>query len=166
VRVLGVDPGLDGALAVIETSLDALLVQDMPVAKSGTGTRREVVPVLLAELIRAWRPDVAWVEKVHAMPKQGVSSTFTFGLGYGVVLGVLAALDVPVRLVTPLAWKRGLGLDAAKLGSRAMAMRMFPREAALFARVRDDGRAEAALLAWHGTGTFQDKTTQATKKAA
>ena len=149
-RVLGVDPGLTGALAVIETSLDLLSVRDMPVAKSGTGTRREVVPVLLAELIRAWRPDVAWVEKVHAMPKQGVSSTFTFGLGYGVVLGVLAALDVPVRLVAPGTWKRGLGLDAAKQGSRAMAMRVFPREAALFARVRDDGRAEAALLAGYG----------------
>jgi crossover junction endodeoxyribonuclease RuvC len=154
VRVLGIDPGLDGALAVIETSLDTLVVRDMPVARSGTGTRREVVPVLLAELIREWRPDVAWVEKVHAMPKQGVSSTFTFGLGYGVVLGVLAALDVPVRLIAPLQWKRGLGLDAAKLGSRAMAMRTFPREAALFARARDDGRAEAALLAWFG----MDKT--------
>lgn len=156
-RVLGVDPGLDGAFAMIESSLDLLQVRDMPVAKSGTGTRREVVPVLLAELIRAWRPDMAWVEKVHAMPKQGVSSMFTFGQGYGVVLGVLAALDVPVHLITPGTWKRGLGLDAAKHGARAMAMRMFPCDAALFSRVRDDGRAEAALIAYRGLKWSSDQ---------
>lgn len=150
-RVLGVDPGLDGALGLVETSLDVVLARDMPVAKSGTGQRREVVPTLIAELVRVWNPQVAFVEKVHAMPKQGVSSVFTFGLGYGVLLGVLSALEVPIVLVTPRTWKTALGLNADKAGSRAMAMRMFPRDARLFQRAGDDGRAEAVLIAWWGS---------------
>jgi crossover junction endodeoxyribonuclease RuvC len=149
-RVLGADPGLDGALGLVETSLDVVLARDMPVAKSGTGQRREIVPTLLAELIKSWRPDAAFVEKVHAMPKQGVSSVFTFGLGYGTLLGVLSALEVPLILVTPNTWKRAMGLGADKSGSRAMAMRLFPRDAGLFQQVKDDGRAEAVLIAWWG----------------
>lgn len=153
-RVLGVDPGLGGALGLVESSLDVVLARDMPVAKSGTGQRREVVPALLADFVREWRPDVAFVEKVHAMPAQGVSSVFTFGQGYGVVRGVLAALDVPVHLITPGLWKARLSLTADKAGARAMAMRLFPRDAALFSRVRDDGRAEAVLIAYFGSQHF------------
>lgn len=149
-RVLGIDPGLDGALALIETSLDMLVIRDMPVAFSGTGKRREVVPTLLAQIIRDMEPDVAWLERVHAMPAQGVSSSFTFGQCYGMLRGVLGALGVPVHRVTPGAWKRELRLDQAKAGARAMAANLFPREAHLFSRVKDHDRAEAALLAWIG----------------
>jgi len=149
-RVLGIDPGLDGALGLVESSLDVVLARDMPVAKSGVGQRRELVPALLAELVRDWRPDMAFVEKVHSMPKQGVASVFTFGKGYGVVLGVLAALDVPTHLVTPNTWKAWARLGRDKTGLRAMAARLFPRDAGLFARAGDDGRAEAVLIAWYG----------------
>lgn len=149
-RVLGVDPGLGGALALIETSLDHLVVHDMPVAPSGTRGRREITPVLLANMIRALDPDVAYLELVHAMPKQGVTSVFTFGQGYGMLRGVLGALSVPTHLVRPEAWKRVLRLDQDKAGARAMAINLFPRHATLFARAKDHDRAEAALLAWVG----------------
>ncbi len=55
--------------------------------------------------MRAMLPDFAAVERVHSMPGQGVASTFTFGLGYGRVLGALEALGVPTVLVEPRAWK-------------------------------------------------------------
>jgi crossover junction endodeoxyribonuclease RuvC len=161
-RVLGIDPGLTGALALIETSLDALVIRDMPVARSGTGTRQEIVPVLLAEMIRALDPDVAFLERVNAMPKQGVSSVFTFGQGYGMIRGVLAALLVPVELVTPGHWKRIMRLDKDKSRARAVAMNLFPRDAKMFQRVKDHDRAEAALLAWLGLRMVagENKTTK------
>ena len=81
------------------------------------------------------------------MPKQGVASTWTFAEGYGVVLGVLGALQVPVRLVTPRTWKEAAGLGKDKNASRQRAVELWPHCSLLFARVKDDGRAEAALIA-------------------
>jgi crossover junction endodeoxyribonuclease RuvC len=158
VRVLGVDPGLTGAFAIIETSLDLLLVWDMPVALSGTGTRKEVVPVFVADIVRDNQPiDVCFIERVGAMPKQGVSSVFSFGRSYGVVLGVLGALRVPVHLVPPADWKRTMKLGQDKSAARAMAVRMFPDSAHYFQRVRDHDRAEATLIACCGLKWSSDQ---------
>jgi crossover junction endodeoxyribonuclease RuvC len=156
-RVLGVDPGLTGAFAVIETSLDLLLIWDMPTAFSGTGTRKEVVPVFVADIIRDNHPDVCFIERVGAMPKQGVSSVFSFGRSYGVVLGVLGALRVPVHLVSPGDWKRAMKLGQDKSAARAMAARLFPHAGHYFQRVRDHDRAEAALIACCGVKWVGDK---------
>lgn len=152
VRVLGLDPGLTGAVAVWDTALDALIVRDMPVAnKSGANTtRREVVPEWLANIIREWSPDVAWIEQVSAMPKQGVSSVFSFGVSYGIARGVLGALQVNTHFVTPAEWKRALRLSSDKSAARALASRLFSANAPEFARKCDDGRAEAALLTHFG----------------
>jgi crossover junction endodeoxyribonuclease RuvC len=149
-RVLGVDPGLTGAIALWDTAIDGLLLRDMPVGSTAKATRREVVPEWLAQLIREYEPDLAWLEQVSAMPKQGVSSVFSFGCSYGMARGVLAALAIPTHLVTPAVWKRALGLGSDKSHSRALAARVFARHAGEFARVRDDGRAEAALLTHYG----------------
>ena len=149
-RVLGIDPGLTGALALIETSLDMLIVRDMPVAMAGKGRGHEVVPTWLADAVRALNPDVAILERVHSMPGQGVHSVFSFGDSVGTVRGVLGALGVPVHRPSPGAWKRALRLDQDKHAARAMAASLFPREAAYFTRVKDHDRAEAALLAWYG----------------
>ena len=81
------------------------------------------------------------------MPKQGVSSTFKFGKAYGVVIGVVAALKIPVHFVAPSVWKRHFGLSADKEEARARALQYWPERAELFARKKDHGRAEAALLA-------------------
>jgi crossover junction endodeoxyribonuclease RuvC len=158
VRVLGVDPGLTGAFAVIETSLDLLLVWDMPVALSGTGSRKEVIPVFVADIVRDTAPDVCFIERVGAMPKQGVSSVFSFGRSYGVVLGVLGALRVPVHLIAPAQWKRTMKLGQDKAAARAMAVRLFPDAGHYFTRVRDHDRAEAALIAACGLMTVRDGT--------
>ncbi len=91
------------------------------------------------------------------MPKQGVASTFAFGKAYGVILGVTATIGYRTVHVRPNIWKKTMGLNADKGRSRRMACDRWPLTADVFARVRDDGRAEAALLAaW-----YTDKATTA-----
>ena len=151
-RVLGLDPGATGALAMIDTELAALVVCDMPstLIKVGKQHRRQISEFWLADILRVYEPDAAWIERVHALPKQGVTSSFSFGLSYGLARGVLAALGVPVQLVTPQEWKREFRLGADKNEARIIAARLFPANATCFARAKDDGRAEAALLALFG----------------
>jgi crossover junction endodeoxyribonuclease RuvC len=151
-RVLGVDPGVTGALAMLDTDLSALVVCDMPstLIKVGKTHRRQLSEFWLADTLRIYAPDEAWIERVHALPKQGVASSFSFGLSYGLARGVLAALGVRVTLVTPNEWKRSFRLGPDKNEARLVASRLFPANAAYFIRARDDGRAEAALLALFG----------------
>jgi crossover junction endodeoxyribonuclease RuvC len=151
-RVLGVDPGAGGALAMLDTDLDALVVCDMPsvLIKVGRHHRRQISEFWLADVLRVYAPDEAWIERVHALPKQGVTSSFSFGLSYGLARGVLAALGVKVTLVTPNEWKRAFRLGPDKAEARVIASRLFPANAHAFTRAKDDGRAEAALLALFG----------------
>jgi crossover junction endodeoxyribonuclease RuvC len=133
------------------------MVWDMPVAVAGAGTRKEVVALYVGDIIRDVAPDACFIERVNAMPGQGVSSVFSFGRSYGLVLGALGALRVPVHLVSPADWKRRMRLDRDKNSARAMATRMFPDAGHYFTRVRDHDRAEAALLAWFGTKWLHDE---------
>ena len=158
-RVLGIDPGLGGALAMLDTELPgALAIADIPtvLVSHGRGRRREINEAMLASLLRRYEPDVAWLERVHSLPKQGVSSTFSFGVTYGVIRGVLAALSVPVNLVTPQEWKKHHRIGKEKAFARAAAVRLFPSHAERFDRVKDDGRAEAALLALYGVARHSE----------
>ena len=138
--ICAIDPGLTGAVAFYFPEQDAISVYDMPVVD------KDVDAASLAEMLRRFNPDFAIVERVASRPGQGVSSAFKFGGGFGIVRGVIAALGVPMRLVTPQRWKKSMGLDADKEKSRAMALRKWPSRSELFARKKDHGRAEAALL--------------------
>jgi hypothetical protein len=75
---------------------------------------------------------------------------FAFGRGFGSILGVLAALRVPVELVTPATWKRTLSVPAGKDGARLRASQLLPAHGGHWRRAKDDGRAEASMLAWYG----------------
>ena len=92
----------------------------------------------------------AYLEDVHAMIGWGIGSAFRFGESMGVVQGVLGALGVPLFRVSPQKWKKALGLSREKDASRKLATETFPKYAELFARCKDDNRAEAALLAKYG----------------
>lgn len=144
--LLGVDCGLSGAWALLIDG-DLVDVGDMPAADGAVSAH------LLHEAIPA-RGDgqaCAFVEIANAMPGQGVSSTWKFARATGVVEGVLAGKGWPMVTVSPAKWKRDLGLGKDKGSSRAMAARLWPHRAQWFARVKDDGRAEAALLAYWGS---------------
>ncbi len=144
---VGIDPGLSGAVAALDTATGALLwVEDMPTMPATKG-KADVSAPLLADLLRGEIVTLAAVEAVHSMPRQGVASAFRFGQGYGTVIGVLGTLGSPVRYVTPQAWKRDMRVTADKGTARTRAAELWPAHAHLFARVKDDGRAEAALIA-------------------
>lgn len=149
--VLGVDPGLSGALALVELSTGALVdVLDMPVHR--IGSKHALAEYELARVLDdlAARIVEAWLETPTPRPGQGVQSIATSLRNYGVLRGIIVANFVPVHDVAPATWKRAAKLSADKDESRAMAQRMFPGFADRFVRKGDDGRAEAVLIAAHG----------------
>lgn len=118
--VIGIDPGLFGTIAVLGM-VGRLTVTDMPtvVIERNGREKRELDAAALAAILRAVPATAAaWLERVGAMPGQGVSSMFAFGRAVGVVEGVLAAAGVPVSYVAPAAWKRALAVSAGKDGAR------------------------------------------------
>lgn len=146
--VIGVDPGKSGAIAILDRQGRLYDVHDMPVVGP------IISPVLLGELVHNWIDPfslppygTAVIEDVHAMPKQGVSSVFSFGRSLGVAEGVMAGEGLAIAYVSPARWKRGMGLSADKGVSRRRAIEQWPHMGKAFARVKDDGRAEAALIA-------------------
>jgi hypothetical protein len=150
-RILGIDVGAAGALALITPGGELIDSADMPVLRDGPKNRAAVNAPLLAELVYRWHATEAIVEHVSARPGEGAVGAFAFGRSRGVVEGVLAACGVPARFITPASWKRIIGLTlASKDAARAEAIRRWPAQANLFARVKDDGRAEAALIAVAG----------------
>lgn len=152
--IIGVDIGSRGAIAIMTEDGGLISVEDMPCLNDGPAGRRAVNGPLLASLITKSNATKAYVEMVNARPGEGAVGAFAFGRSLGVVLGVLAALSIPVTLIAPAAWKRTVGIppgkDGAKDAARSQALRRWPDKAALFARVKDDGRAEPALLALAG----------------
>ena len=163
---LGIDPGLDGAIGVLRDD-DTLAVHDIPTLKVGSAGKRVVDHAALATLLdvihRGGCPALAVIEQVASSPQMGVSSAFAFGDGYGVVKGALAAHFVPLRFVTPVSWKRALRLVSGsnKDMSRRRASEIFPRSAHLWPLVKHDGRAEAALIAWHCRDLWRQEARQA-----
>lgn len=142
--VIGVDPGLTGALALLDSYGQLLDVHDMPVMGKGVSARG------VADIIRDFQTDirevVCVIEDVHSMPKQGVASSFGFGRSKGVVEGAAAAAGLRIIYVTPALWKRQMKVTAKKGSSRDLATDRWPKFADQFKRVKDDGRAEAALI--------------------
>lgn len=144
--MLGVDIGITGALALLGDG--QATVYDMPTL--GERGRRAYDVAAIARLLGELGPEVAVLEDVHAMPGQGVASTFTLGYGAGLLLGLLRGMGTPVELVSPRAWKRDLGLGKDKRQSLELARQLFPHLADRLQRGRDHNRAEALLLAhWY-----------------
>ena len=145
--IIGVDPGKSGAIALLDDDGRLYEVADMPVVGP------IISPVLLAEIVHNWIHPLALppygmavIEDVHAMPEQGVSSVFSFGRSLGVAEGVLAGEGLAITYVSPAKWKRALGLTKDKGASRRRAIETWPHMGKAFARVKDNGRAEAALI--------------------
>ena len=149
---IGIDPGLNGAIAFFDIAKGHLSVIDMPVVEMlrGGKKKREVSAQMLAQIIRlAERPCTAMFERVNAMPGQGVTSVFSFGRSSGIVEGVLAALAIPMHIITPQVWQKAASVRGGKDGALQRATELFPAYAGLFARKKDDGRADAACMAWY-----------------
>lgn len=144
--VIGIDPGQTGAIVVVgDCGLSGVF--DMPVIDKWINS------TLLAGIIDEIESsgpslDLAVVEKVRSMPGQGVASMFKFGAAWGMAVQSVAFL--PIEEPSPAVWKKVMGLSKDKGASRDLAIKLWPSDADLFKRVKDDGRAEAALLAEYG----------------
>jgi crossover junction endodeoxyribonuclease RuvC len=153
-RVLGIDIGSQGAIALLTGAGDLVEVVDMPILRDGPKGRPNVSAALLADIVVNMKAATAYVEFVGARPGEGAVGAFAFGRSRGVIEGVCGAAGVPLSFLTPAHWKRLVGIAPGKEGTkdaaRSEAIRRWPAHAALFARVRDDGRAESALIAVAG----------------
>ena len=154
--IIGVDPGFSGAIAILgppEIGITPpLTIVDMPTIPGAKGKTELNYSEVLSSLTRsiAGMKTIMWLERVSAMPRQGVSSMFRFGQQFGALEMAAAANKHELHYVTPATWKSYFKLSADKGVARGEAIRRFPDQAHLFARVKDDGRAEAALIAIYG----------------
>jgi crossover junction endodeoxyribonuclease RuvC len=146
--VVGVDPGLTGAIALLRDG-EYAEVYDIPTMGRGKGTKQQVNCAELTCIIRSCPPCPVFFESVGSMPGQGVSSTFNFGRTVGAIEATFVALGFPINYVTPQVWKRAHGLlGSDKDAARTKAIQQFP--GAPLARKRDIGRADALLMAQWG----------------
>ena len=147
-RMIGVDPGLSGAIVLLENN-EPIEWEMMPVMKVGHQTRVNGAAVF--DFIAASCAVHVFIEQVHAMPKQGVSSMFTFGHAAGVVEGVVAALSLPYTLVTPQHWKKQAGLIGTdKDAARSRAIQLWPKWKEIHKKIKGQAYADAALIARYG----------------
>lgn len=157
---IGIDPGKSGAVAAINGT--EVKLYDTPVARI-KDSKNDYIPSAMAKIIKdleATRPCFIVLEKVHAMPGQGVSSMFSFGEGLGLWKGIIAAYGIPYELVAPQTWKKAMMADMPrdnKDASRIVATRLFPNAVDMLSRKKDDGRAEALLMAEYGKRLQKDR---------
>ena len=149
---IGIDPGNTGAVAFVENK-EFTNVVDMPLVTVRNRTELDLVSLkqILVDNLKEGSHVV--LEKVGVMPKQGVASSGAFMRAFGMIEGLIVGLGLPYTLVIPRTWKKQMlpGLDtSSKDSSRYRVMQMFPDHAKLFMRKKDDGRAEAVLLALYG----------------
>jgi crossover junction endodeoxyribonuclease RuvC len=143
--VIGIDPGLKGGIVVMVDGRIAKTVK-MPVVKGDGGSWVDFGEV--ASILKYERPDLVAIEKVHSMPGQGVASVFTFGLGFGGLIGVCAGLGVPYSLVRPAEWQRKAfaGMDK-KLGKGRSILYVKQKYPECEPAHKHDGIADAVCIA-------------------
>lgn len=139
--ICGIDPGAKGAIALLYK--EKAFVYDMPMLGKEVNGRE------VAALFKDFKPEHIFLEQVNSFG-MGRTSAYNFGQGVGILKGVIAALEIPYTLITPQKWKKHFGLSKEKDRSRLLATRLYPIMADKFIRKKDDGRAEAILIAKYG----------------
>jgi crossover junction endodeoxyribonuclease RuvC len=142
--ICGIDPGISGAIAWITEAGHLIEVVDMPTIK--INGKNKVNPQILTYIFDMRMPNLVVIEDVGVFKGNGAVSMFNFGYSAGILAGVCAGLRMPMTFYRPAVWKRAAGVPADKGAARQMAQRFWPGSRD-FDRVKDDGRAEAALLA-------------------
>ena len=149
-KIIGIDPGLSGAIAVLENN-KVLNIFDMPVMSEGKKNKRQLNSALLVNLIKdsIKNDEVSVVvEQVNAMPGQGVTSMFNFGQTFGAIKGICAALELPIFFVRPSKWKKHFELiNSSKDSSRTKAIEMYPKLSNQLAKKKDVNKSDAILIA-------------------
>ena len=152
---IGIDPGLTGAITIIDEDIH-IIDTPITVIKSGKKNKRVYIESEMAKILIPYRrmQGMAVIEKQTSMPGQGVASTLSIGIGEGLWLGMLAALQIPYDRITPQSWKKEMltGMGKEKSASCYKAQQLYPdgeffgpRGGAL------DGRGDSFLMARYCT---------------
>ncbi len=149
--IIGIDPGLNGAIAVLENN-KVLDIFDVPVMPEGKKNKRQLNSAQLAKLLKDIiheNDDVmVVVENVSAMPGQGVTSMFNFGQTFGAIKGICAAMSLPIFFVRPAKWKKHFDLiNSSKDASRTKAIEMYPLISDKLSKKKDVNKSDAILIA-------------------
>lgn len=166
-HVLGIDPGINGALVLVAASRAGdervVSVHDMPFVTVLVG-RKQRKRIDVAKLVTFFQClvntmpiDAIWIEDVHAMPNEGAVGAFSFGRSVGLVEATAHACGIAPRFVAPARWKGALHCPADKTRAREYATRLLPDAWHYWRRVKDDGRAEAALIACYGLAMVHER---------
>ena len=150
-RVIGIDPGLSGAIAILEDN-KVLQIFDMPVMAEGKKNKRQLNNAQLVNIIKENTQEseekAVVVEQVNAMPGQGVTSMFNFGQTFGAIKGICAALNLPIFFVRPTKWKKHFELiNSSKDSSRTKAIEMYPSLSNQLSKKKDVNKSDAILIA-------------------
>ena len=156
-KIIGIDPGLSGGIAVLENN-KVLNIFDMPVMSEGKKNKRQLNSALLVNLIKRNLDNssevAVVVEQVNAMPGQGVTSMFNFGQSFGVIKGICAALSLPIYFIRPSKWKKHFNLiNTNKDASRTKAIELYPKNSNELSRKKDSNRADSILIARYFSDT-------------
>ena len=150
-KIIGIDPGLGGAIAILENK-NVLKLFDMPVMAEGKKNKKQLNSAQLVNIIKKninKSDDIAVVvEQVNAMPGQGVTSMFNFGQTFGAIKGVCAALNLPIFFVRPSKWKKYFELiNSSKDSSRTKVIEMYPSLSSQLSKKKDVNKSDAILIA-------------------
>lgn len=153
-KILGIDPGLSGALAILdcEARRRPRLVSTIDVPTVGDDARRRPWCAPITEwLVEHPDIDVAFVERAQAMPDQGASSGFIYGRATGYLEAIVLCSGITLRSAEPSVWKRRFGLiKKDKAASLALARTFVDGVGDKLDRAKDEHRAEAMLIAAFG----------------
>ena len=151
--ILGIDPGVSGAISVLENK-KVIEVFEMPTMIDGKKNKKQVngsqVSNIIKEKINSNKEKeiIVVVEHVNAMPGQGVTSMFNFGQSFGVIKGICSALSLPIYFVRPSKWKKHFNLiKTNKDASRTKAIEIYPEISSNLSRKKDSNKADAILIA-------------------
>lgn len=145
-RIVGIDPGMEGAAALIITDMVTVTFEDAPTVAVKKG--RDYLVGEMASIMMRLKPDRVGIEKLVGFPKMSNVACFKLGFGLGLWEGILAALCIPYTSIRPQEWKKDFGLiNQPKEASRACAQRLFPSASRHLERAKDHNRADALLIA-------------------
>ena len=150
-KILGIDPGLSGAIAILENK-KVISLFDMPVMAEGKKNKKQLNSAQLVNIIKEntinHEEIAVVVEQVNAMPGQGVTSMFNFGQTFGAIKGVCAALSLPIFFVRPSKWKKYFELiNSSKDSSRTKVIEMYPALSSQLTKKKDVNKSDAILIA-------------------
>ena len=149
-RIIGIDPGLSGGIAVLD-DLKIFEIFDMPIMSEGKKNKNQLNSAQLVNIIKKHiisGNTFVIVEQVSAMPGQGVTSMFNFGQTFGSIKGICAALNLPIFYVRPAKWKKHFELiNSSKDASRTKVIEMYPSISGRLSRKKDVNKADAILIA-------------------